>query len=81
MASWVRTITTPFRKARTLFNPQPRDKKSQQEGWFVLVLGQDENNRIADLHGEVMACGYEDVQVMWSILDKSKPRPCNITSS
>ncbi|XP_031114110.1 uncharacterized protein LOC116017632 [Ipomoea triloba] len=74
MASWVRTITTPFRKARTLFNPQPRDKKSQQEG-------QDENNRIADLHGEVMACGYEDVQVMWSILDKSKPRPCNITSS
>nr|GMD62823.1 hypothetical protein DM860_001720 [Ipomoea batatas] len=56
MASWVRTITTPFRKARTLFNPQPRDnKKSQQEG-------QDENNRIADLHGEVMACGYEDVQ-------------------
>ncbi|KAF4352451.1 hypothetical protein G4B88_018883 [Cannabis sativa] len=23
------------------------------------------------LEGEVMACAYEDVQVMWSILDKS----------
>ncbi|RAL54592.1 hypothetical protein DM860_001720 [Cuscuta australis] len=73
MASWVRTITTPFRKARTLFNPQPRDKKTQQQGQY--------ENRISDLHGEVMACAYEDVQVMWSILDKSKPRPCNITSS
>lgn len=27
---------------------------------------------VQDLHGEVMACGYEDVQVMWSILDKSQ---------
>ncbi|MBA0549772.1 hypothetical protein Golob_020786 [Gossypium lobatum] len=31
-----------------------------------------------DLHGEVMACAYEDVQVMWSILDKSKSTACNI---
>ncbi|KAL6525613.1 hypothetical protein OROHE_015920 [Orobanche hederae] len=33
-----------------------------------------QERRIVDLHGEVMACGYGDVQVMWSILDKSKPR-------
>ena len=33
-----------------------------------------------DLHGEVMACAYEDVQVMWSILDKSKSTPYKITS-
>lgn len=34
-----------------------------------------------DLHGEVMACAYEDVQVMWSILDKSKSAAaCNVTS-
>ncbi|KAF7836859.1 uncharacterized protein G2W53_011718 [Senna tora] len=69
------TITSPFRKACTFFNNQPtRDpphNKSQ--------TGQE--SRVMDLHGEVMACGYEDVQVMWSILDKSKSTACNITSS
>lgn len=40
----------------------------------------ENENRASDLHGEVMACAYEDVQVMWSILDKSKSTPCNITS-
>nr|AFK34951.1 unknown [Lotus japonicus] len=34
-----------------------------------------------DLQGEVMACGYEDVQVMWSILDRSKSTRCNMASS
>ncbi|MCD7448085.1 hypothetical protein HAX54_038179 [Datura stramonium] len=64
--SWVRTITSPFRKARTLFNQESsRDKKSHQEG---------PENHIVNLQVEVMACPYEDVQVMWSILDKSKPR-------
>ncbi|KAK3188236.1 hypothetical protein Dsin_027797 [Dipteronia sinensis] len=77
MASWKKTITTPFRKACTFFNNQQpassRDiKKSQPEQY---------DNRAMDLHGEVMACGYEDVQVMWSILDKSKSATCNITSS
>ncbi|XP_047177705.1 uncharacterized protein LOC124844747 [Vigna umbellata] len=73
MASWKKTIATPFKKACTFFNQQPpRDpKKSQTE----------QEKRIMDLHGEVMACGYEDVQVMWSILDKSKSSACNITSS
>ncbi|KAH7573909.1 hypothetical protein ACOSP7_007847 [Xanthoceras sorbifolium] len=74
MASWKKTITSPFRKACTFFNQQPssRDKiKSQPEQY---------DNRATDLHGEVMACGYEDVQVMWSILDKSKSAACNITS-
>ncbi|KAL3632586.1 hypothetical protein CASFOL_025570 [Castilleja foliolosa] len=72
MASWVRTITSPFRKACTFFNHNHhhRDKKSQQ----------GEEHRAMDLQGEVMACGYEDVQVMWSILDKSKPRTCTLTS-
>ncbi|XP_050373997.1 uncharacterized protein LOC126791570 [Argentina anserina] len=74
MASWKKTITTPFRKAAKVFNQQPntRDqKKSQLQG--------NENN-VTALHGEVMACGYEDVQVMWSILDKSNSSACNITS-
>ncbi|KAJ1418743.1 hypothetical protein SESBI_15680 [Sesbania bispinosa] len=73
MASWKKTITTPFKKACTFFNQQPtRDhKKSQTE----------QERRVMDLHGEVMACGYEDVQVMWSILDRSKSTACNITSS
>ncbi|XP_020228283.1 uncharacterized protein LOC109809395 isoform X1 [Cajanus cajan] len=74
MASWKKTIATPFKKACTFFNQQPpRDHKKSQTA--------EQENRIMDLHGEVMACGYEDVQVMWSILDKSKSSACNITSS
>ncbi|XP_044487424.1 uncharacterized protein LOC123212373 [Mangifera indica] len=73
MASWKKTIASPFRKACTFFNLQPpvtRDKKGRPE----------HEKRVMDLQGEVMACGYEDVQVMWSILDKSKSAPCNVTS-
>ncbi|XP_038989847.1 uncharacterized protein LOC120113108 [Phoenix dactylifera] len=82
MGSWVRTLTSPFRKACTLLNP-PRDKKSQTgrcpwiwtlastEPVFFFVAGKDHDGM--KLHGEVKACSYEDVQVMWSILDKSKP--------
>ncbi|KAI3993293.1 hypothetical protein MKX01_010036 [Papaver californicum] len=69
MASWVRTIKAPFKK---LFNQQQsnsRDKKSQQE---------HDNRIVMDLQGEVMACAYEDVQVMWSMLDKSKQRICTV---
>ncbi|XP_027339359.1 uncharacterized protein LOC113853104 [Abrus precatorius] len=76
MASWKKTIASPFKKACTFFNQQPpRDHKKSQTGVS------EQENRIMDLHGEVMACGYEDVQVMWSILDKSKSTTCNITSS
>ncbi|CDO98682.1 unnamed protein product [Coffea canephora] len=65
MTSWVRTISSPFRKARTFFNQQsPRDDKSKQPAGH--------EKRVMDLQVEVMACAYEDVQVMWSILDKSK---------
>ncbi|KAK4770861.1 hypothetical protein SAY87_031393 [Trapa incisa] len=70
MASWKKTITSPFRKACTFFNQQQqREKKLQQE----------RENSVLALQGEVMACGYEDVQVMWSILDKSKVQSCNLT--
>ncbi|KAF6167229.1 hypothetical protein GIB67_029867 [Kingdonia uniflora] len=65
MASWVRTITSPFRKACTYFNQ--KDKKFQQGH-------ESHSSPVMDLAGEVMACTYEDVQVMWSILDKSKSR-------
>ncbi|KAL2338856.1 hypothetical protein Fmac_013302 [Flemingia macrophylla] len=76
MASWKKTITTPFKKACTFFNQQPtRDQKKYKP------QTEQEERRVMDLHGEVMACGYEDVQVMWSILDKSKSTACNITSS
>ncbi|XP_038998519.1 uncharacterized protein LOC120123763 [Hibiscus syriacus] len=68
MASWKKTIASPFKKACTFFNQQPRDKKSSRE----------HEKHVMDLHGEVMACAYEDVQVMWSILDKSKSTACNI---
>ncbi|XP_021752313.1 uncharacterized protein LOC110717835 [Chenopodium quinoa] len=70
-ASWVKTITSPFKKACTFLNHQPpKDKKSKQEN----------ENTVMALHGEVMACTYEDVQVMWSMLDKSKTGACNMTS-
>ncbi|XP_074303029.1 uncharacterized protein LOC141637449 [Silene latifolia] len=70
-ASWVKTITSPFKKACTFLNHQPpRDKKSKQ----------GIENTVMALQGDVMACGYEDVQVMWSMLDKSKPSPYNMTS-
>ncbi|CAL9145184.1 unnamed protein product [Musa hybrid cultivar] len=70
MGSWVRTITSPFRKACTLINP-PR-QKNPQPGHAYLVAEAHDRHRMA-LHGEVMACSYHDVQVMWSILDKSNP--------
>lgn len=47
--------------------------------FYILLAGHDTPPGM-DLQGEVMACAYEDVQVMWSILDKSKPRLCNVTS-
>ncbi|KAG1328307.1 hypothetical protein COCNU_01G022410 [Cocos nucifera] len=72
MGSWVRAITSPFRKACTLFSPPPRDKKSQT------AAGYDHHG--LKLHGEVMACSYEDVRVMWSILDKSRPTNHNSSS-
>ena len=95
MGSWVRTITSPFRKACTLINP-PRQKNPQpgevcllsclvsllscsdcavawtNKGHAYLVAEAHDRHRMA-LHGEVMACSYHDVQVMWSILDKSNP--------
>ncbi|KAK6254269.1 hypothetical protein QQP08_013260 [Theobroma cacao] len=77
MASWKKTITSQFKKACTFFNQQPRDKKSQRGTYFV---GAGHENRVMDLHGEVQACAYEDVQVMWSILDKSKSTACHINS-
>ena len=33
----------------------------------------------SQLYGEVMACTYEDVQVMWSMLDKA--RICSAAAS
>ena len=45
MTKWVKTITTPFRKARTFFNnnqqsprDSPREKKSQEEGMYNLCI-------------------------------------------
>ncbi|KAF1001614.1 hypothetical protein AG4045_014390 [Apium graveolens] len=77
--SWVKTITTPFRKARTFFNPNGTSTRSNTKSH--LHQGH-EDKRIMDLQlqGEVMACAYEDVQVMWSILDKSNQRVCNVSS-
>ncbi|XP_066314214.1 uncharacterized protein [Miscanthus floridulus] len=72
MGSWVRTITTPFRKACTIFGPQKDGgKKTQQPN---SAMAQHVDAERAKLHGEVMACAYEDVQVMWSMLDQARIR-------
>ncbi|KAJ8491485.1 hypothetical protein OPV22_013206 [Ensete ventricosum] len=55
-----------------MFNSSPREKKPP--------TGHDRSS-IVKLHGEVMACTYEDVRVMWSILDKSRPSNDDIIPS
>ncbi|KAF3336202.1 hypothetical protein FCM35_KLT18788 [Carex littledalei] len=66
--SWSRrmTWTWPFRKAKTTTpsSSAPHDSNNSNQS-----KGNDHHVKI--LRGEVMACGYEDVHVMWSILDKS----------
>jgi hypothetical protein len=37
----------------------------------TMVRHVDDAAERAKLHGEVMACAYEDVQVMWSMLDQT----------
>ncbi|KAL1372891.1 hypothetical protein HN51_002956 [Arachis hypogaea] len=86
MASWKKTIATPFKKACTFFNnnnqPAARENNNNNNNNKKSTQTVEEEKSVMDLHGEVMACGYEDVRVMWSILDKSKSTaPCNITSS
>ncbi|WOH13142.1 hypothetical protein DCAR_0832651 [Daucus carota subsp. sativus] len=75
--SWVKTITTPFRKARTFFVPGGTSTRSSTKS---PLHHQDKRMRDLQLEGEVMACAYEDVQVMWSILDKSNQRVCDVSS-
>ncbi|CAN8269177.1 unnamed protein product [Cochlearia groenlandica] len=71
MASWKKTIATPFKKAATFFNQPPqKDAKSKED---------HERRMVIELQGDVMACGYDDVLVMWSILDKSNSSN-NLTS-
>lgn len=83
MGSWVRAITSPFRKACTIVSPQSRDqhvKKTRHQSSGIhpsMAHGGDVER--SQLYGEVMACAYEDVQVMWSMLD-NKARICNATS-
>ena len=63
--------------------------RSSDEQWKLMVLmmmatllaamehsGEMERSQ---LYGEVMACTYEDVQVMWSMLDKA--RICSAAAS
>lgn len=77
MASWKKTIATPFKKAATFFNQPPPHNR----GGHANAKAREEHERrtVKELQGDVMACGYEDVLVMWSILDKSNSSN-NLTS-
>ncbi|XP_066360524.1 uncharacterized protein [Miscanthus floridulus] len=85
MGSWVRTITSPFRK---MLNPQRDGKKTtrhrhhhrhHQQSPSLSAMEQSGEMERSQLYGEVMACTYEDVQVMWSMLDKA--RICSAAAS
>ncbi|EES17673.1 hypothetical protein BDA96_09G037700 [Sorghum bicolor] len=90
MGSWVRTITSPFRK---MLNPQRDGKKTprhhrhhhqqrhQQQSPSPSSSAMEHSGEMerSQLYGEVMACTYEDVQVMWSMLDKA--RICSAAAS
>ncbi|XP_040380533.1 uncharacterized protein LOC121054551 [Oryza brachyantha] len=113
MGSWVRTITSPFRKARTILNQQGggggnsgsitaggsdehrhhRPKKQRRHSSSLSSSGTPsataagsgdvevvEVARSSQLYGDVMACAYEDVQVMWSMLD-NKARLCTTAAA
>ncbi|KQK07653.1 uncharacterized protein LOC104582761 [Brachypodium distachyon] len=83
MGSWKRTITSPFRKARTaILSPQqqgqqsgggggdtPRARRHKGSSAAAVVEEESPAATAAQLYGDVMACAYEDVQVMWSMLD------------
>ncbi|PAN17181.1 hypothetical protein GQ55_3G105600 [Panicum hallii var. hallii] len=78
MGSWVRTITTPFRK---MLNPQRDGKKTPRHHHHQSPSAMEHSGEMerSQLYGEVMACTYEDVQVMWSMLDKA--RICSAAAS
>ncbi|CAN8258989.1 unnamed protein product [Cochlearia groenlandica] len=81
MASWKKTIATPFKKAATFFNQneQPSQKGCRGGRMDAKAKEEHEKRMVRELQGEVMACGYDDVLVMWSILDKSNSSN-NLTS-
>ncbi|KAL0919320.1 hypothetical protein M5K25_011407 [Dendrobium thyrsiflorum] len=60
MGSWVCIITSPFKKVCTIFISS-REKRHQ--------TGHDYYSM--NLQREIMACPYEDVHVMWSIISKT----------
>ncbi|CAN6467079.1 unnamed protein product [Victoria cruziana] len=66
MATWVHTITYPLRKACGFF-ASGRNRKAHPGPSVTVQM---------DLHGQVMACGYEDVRVMWSMLKQSGTGSC-----
>lgn len=76
----MRTMTSPFRKACTIFGPPPHKegkKQPQQQQPTSAMMHHIVEAERAKLHCEVMACAYEDVQVMWSMLDKAKIQEFN----
>ncbi|KFK36101.1 hypothetical protein AALP_AA4G077400 [Arabis alpina] len=68
MTSWKKTIATPFKKAATFFNQPQQSPRGHAN---AKAREEHERRAVKELQGDVMACGYEDVLVMWSILDKS----------
>ncbi|CAK9214945.1 unnamed protein product [Sphagnum troendelagicum] len=58
--SWLRKVTTPFRRIwdamMSRLLPGRRHKRA---------------NGISKLYNDVRSCGYEDVHVMWSMLQHS----------
>ncbi|XP_047093493.1 uncharacterized protein LOC124705844 isoform X2 [Lolium rigidum] len=92
MGSWKRTITSPFRKACTILSPQhtggrktPRARHQLKRSGAAAAVARAsdvvESPSTAQLYGDVMACAYEDVQVMWSMLDNKQARVLDAAAS
>uniref|UniRef100_A0A0D9WAL5 Uncharacterized protein n=1 Tax=Leersia perrieri TaxID=77586 RepID=A0A0D9WAL5_9ORYZ len=61
MEWWQRTVVSPVKRAWVVVAGRLRRKK-EYDGRGVLVK----------LHDDIQTCAYEDVQVMWEILQRSE---------
>uniref|UniRef100_A0A0D9ZRV0 Uncharacterized protein n=1 Tax=Oryza glumipatula TaxID=40148 RepID=A0A0D9ZRV0_9ORYZ len=61
MEWWQRAVVVPVKRAWVVVAARLRRKK-QYDGRGVLVK----------LHDDIQTCAYEDVQVMWEILQRSE---------
>ena len=66
--------------------PRARHQLKQRSGGAAMAVARGSDvaespSTTAQLYGDVMACAYEDVQVMWSMLDNKHARVLDAAAS